>query len=60
MQTLGLKGILSRITSTLDGGWKITFDVDQSETPAIQELVLLKDAYLSIQLKDAHEKSQAY
>lgn len=57
MQSLSLRAVLTKITSTADGGWRVTFDLDQSEMNAIQELILLKDSYLELELKFANEKS---
>lgn len=39
---------LSKITSTVDGGWKITFDVPQTELTKIMQLSSLRDMALAL------------
>ena len=39
---------LSKITSTVDGGWKITFDVPQTELAKIMQLSSLRDMVLAL------------
>jgi len=42
------QAILNRLTTTVDGGWKITFEIDNSETNTITELAKYKDAMLQL------------
>lgn len=43
-----LQGILSGIRTTVDGGWKLTFDIPQSEVSAIMKLSVLRDQTFAV------------
>jgi hypothetical protein len=44
--------ILNKITTTVDGGWRVTFDVPDSETPQMAELSKLRSSTLQIGIVD--------
>ncbi len=39
---------LKRVSTTLDGGWTITFTVDNSEAQRIMQLSQFRDQYLQV------------
>lgn len=45
---LSLVATLKKITTTVDGGWSITFDVPDSESMNILQLAQLRDRLLQL------------
>lgn len=43
-----IDGLLSKITTTVDGGWKITFDLGSDMTEIVSQLSKMRDEYLRI------------
>ncbi len=48
MRGISFNAIINRITTTIDGGWRISLDVPQSEIEAIMKLSSLRDESLQI------------
>lgn len=48
--SITLTAIFSKATTTVDGGWRITFDVDQSEAQSILKLSVLRDQLFQMAL----------
>lgn len=48
MAGISFNAMINRITTTIDGGWRVTFDVPQSETQSMMELSALRDENLQI------------
>lgn len=40
--------VINRITSTVDGGWRVAFDLPDSEKQAILKLAELRDRVLQV------------
>ena len=47
---------LSRLTTTLDGGWRVSFDVSQSDCDAMMALSELRDVELALAIARVGEK----
>lgn len=47
-KAITLLGSISKITTTVDGGWKLTFDVPQSELSKVMQLSCLRDMVLAL------------
>lgn len=45
---ISFEASLSRITTTIDGGWKVTFDVPQSDAESMLALSEYRDKILQI------------
>lgn len=50
MEEIVLTAILNRISTTPDGGWRITFDVPQSETKAVTQAATMRDVTFKLVL----------
>lgn len=48
MKGISFNGQLFKITTTVDGGWRITIDVPQSELEAIMELSKCRDEAITV------------
>lgn len=48
MKAVTFQGNLNRITTTIDGGWRVSFDVPESESNAITKLAARRDQNLQI------------
>lgn len=48
MSAITLSAILQNVRMTVDGGWRITFDVSQSEVAKVMSLSALRDMELGI------------
>lgn len=48
MSGITFQGNLNRITTTIDGGWRVSFDVPQSESESIMQLADKRDENLQI------------
>lgn len=48
MDGITFQAIFSGARTTLDGGWKITLDVDQSQTKEMLQLIQMRDQLLQI------------
>jgi len=59
MSDIKLKAILQEIKTTRDGGWKLVFEVDQSETAPIFHLSSLRDYVLELSIDLDKEESGA-
>ena len=44
------QGVLTKITTTVDGGWRITFDLPANQSNQISELSSLRESALQIGL----------
>jgi hypothetical protein len=47
-EIITLQAIFNKATTTVDGGWNITFSVDQSQAQKITELSSLRDMVLNV------------
>lgn len=47
---LKLIAILNKISTTVDGGWRITLDIDQSQCDIIMQLSQLRDQAIDIDI----------
>lgn len=47
-QAIALEAVLSKIATTVDGGWNITLAADQSQIDSIMKLSALRDEPLQI------------
>lgn len=47
-QTVAFKAVLSGARTTVDGGWRVTLDVAQTDSQAIMELSKLRDMNLMV------------
>lgn len=45
---LVIQGVLTKVTTTVDGGWRISFDLGEDQTLATTQLSLLRDQLLNI------------
>lgn len=43
-----LEGTFSKATTTIDGGWRISFDIDEQQAKEITEISKLRDKALFI------------
>lgn len=50
MDGITLQGVFSKATTTVDGGWNVTFQCDQSQAQAILQLSSLRQTFLQIGL----------
>lgn len=48
-----LKAIVSKISTSTDGGLKITFDVAENEVEIAKELLSMRDKVLSLEIEQA-------
>lgn len=53
---LAIQSTLYKITSTVDGGWRLTFDAPDSESEAILKLFALKGHVISLVAVPMKEK----
>lgn len=52
------QAILNKITTTVDGGWRVSFDVSASDSEAMLELAKLRDTTLQIGIiGEVHDES---
>lgn len=47
-EIITLQAIFNKATTTIDGGWNITFSVDQSQAQKITEISSLRDLVLNV------------
>lgn len=48
MEGITLSAILSKITTVVSGGWRISFDIPESENESVMKLSELRTAVLQI------------
>lgn len=48
MEGIAIKAIFSQARTTIDGGWKITFDVSADEAAKVVQISELKDHLLML------------
>ncbi len=48
MKGISFNAILNRITTTVDGGWRITFDIPQTEVAEMLKLSGLREENLQV------------
>ena len=48
MEGIALSAILSKITTVVSGGWRISFDIPESENESVMKLSELRTAVLQI------------
>ena len=54
---IAIEAVFSRATTTLDGGWKITFDTDDKQE--IEKLVQMKNKRLFVCVMTEDEQKQS-
>lgn len=59
MKELNLDGILQRISTTVDGGWRIVFDIDQRQSDVVAVLGLLRDHLMKLTITIDDDESGA-
>jgi hypothetical protein len=52
-----LQGVFSKATTTVDGGWRISFDVDEKQAKEITEISKLRDKTVFICVMTKAEQS---
>lgn len=48
MEGITLQAIFVKATTTVDGGWRLTFDIAQNESGQIIDLAILRDQLLQL------------
>ena len=48
VKPISFTAIFNKANTTVDGGWRLTLDLDQSEYEAIQKIVALRECVLRI------------
>lgn len=59
MSETTFSAILNRITTTLDGGWRISFDVPKRESKEIMELSQMRNVVLQLGVVPHHSPEDA-
>lgn len=52
MKGITFSSVLNKITTTIDGGWRITFDVSDSESENMTDLAMMRNRRLQIGIVD--------
>ena len=55
MHEIILQAILYKLSSTIDGGWRLTFDVSQSDVEEIKKLASARDQLFQMALVEMDE-----
>jgi len=53
MDSIQLSAILVKAQTTIDGGWRVTFDVSQDEAPKIMLLTELREQLVQLNITQA-------
>jgi len=48
MKAISFNAIFNKITSTIDGGWRVSFDVPASDSGSLLELAALREDNLKV------------
>lgn len=53
--SIKLQALFSSARSLVDGGWRLSFDINPTEIPQLTQIAQLKDKILNIEIKESDE-----
>ena len=60
MKGVTFQAILNKITTTVDGGWRVTFDVSDSDSNAMLDLAKMRETTLQLGIVDQNASEQEF